>query len=158
MRYAGLIKNDFAAAPGVSVSFFVQGCPFHCNGCHNPQTWDFEGGKEFTSDTMDEIIAALTANGVKRSLSILGGEPLCEQNQFLTMLVIKTIKEHLPDTDVYIWTGYYYDNLPHTPYITQILSMTKCLIDGPYEEDKRDITLKMRGSSNQNIIYLDNSK
>ena len=158
MRYAGLLKNDFTAAPGVSVSFFVQGCPFHCNGCHNPQSWDFEGGKEFTTDTMDEIIAALTANGVKRSLSILGGEPLCEQNQFLTMLVIKTVKEHLPDTDVYIWTGYYYDDLPRTPYISQILSMTKCLTDGPYEEDKRDITLKMRGSSNQNIIYLDNSK
>ena len=78
MRYAGLIRNDFSAAPGISVSFFTQGCPNHCLGCHNPETWDFNGGKEFTYDILNEIVDALTANGVKRSLSILGGEPLCE--------------------------------------------------------------------------------
>ena len=109
MKYAGIIKNDLSAAPGISVSFFTQGCPHHCKGCHNPETWDFNGGKEFTYDVLNEVIDALTANGVERSLSILGGEPLCEENTFLTLLLIKTVKERLPNTKIYIWTGYYYD-------------------------------------------------
>ena len=70
MRYAGIIKNDFSAAPGVSVTFYTQGCPHHCFGCHNPETWDFEGGKEFTPEVIDEILEALTANNIMRSLAI----------------------------------------------------------------------------------------
>ena len=111
MRYAGIIKNDLAAAPGISFTFFSQGCSHHCPGCQNQQTWDFDGGKEFTYDVLNEVIDALTANGVERSLSILGGEPLCEENVFLTLLLIKTVKEKLPNTKIYIWTGYYYDEL-----------------------------------------------
>ena len=135
MRYAGLIKNDFSAAPGISVSFFTQGCPHHCKGCHNPETWDFDGGKEFTYDVLNEVIDALTANGVKRSLSILGGEPLCEENVFLTLLLIKTVKERLPNTKIYIWTGYYYDELikrSSDSHLKAILDYTDYLIDGPY--------------------------
>ena len=70
MRYAGLIKDDFTAAPGVCVSIFVQGCPHHCPGCFNPETWDFEGGKEFTFDVLQEIKESLNANGIKRSLCV----------------------------------------------------------------------------------------
>lgn len=158
MRYAGLIKNDFSAATGVSVSFYTQGCPHHCPGCHNPETWDYDGGLEFTTDVINEIIEALQANGIKRSLSILGGEPLCPENAFLTLLVIKTIKEKLPDTEIYLWTGYTYDDLPHNPNIKEILELITCLIDGPYIEAERDITLPMRGSRNQHIIYLDKNK
>lgn len=156
MKYAGLIKNDMCAAPGVSVSFFTQGCPHKCKGCHNPDTWSFEGGKEFTTDTLDEIISALTANGIERSLAIMGGEPLCGENTFLTYLVIKTVKEKLPDTKVYIWTGYYYEDLMknHDSRVMQIFELTDVLIDGPYVEEFRDITLPMRGSSNQSIIDL----
>ena len=161
MRYAGIIKNDFSAAPGISVSFFTQGCPHHCKGCHNPETWDFNGGKEFTYDILNEIVDALTANGVKRSLSILGGEPLCEQNIFLTLLVVKTVKERLPDTKIYIWTGYYYDELMKRnsdSHLKTILSLADYLIDGPYIQNLRDITLPMRGSSNQTIIDLKEKK
>lgn len=156
MKYAGIIKNDMSAAPGVSVSFFTQGCPHRCRGCHNPETWDFEKGKEFTNDTLNDIITALTANGIERSLSVMGGEPLCQENSFLTYLVIKTVKEKLPNTKVYIWTGYYYEDLlkKHDPRIAQILELTDVLIDGPYVEKLRDITLPMRGSSNQSIIDL----
>lgn len=156
MKYAGLIKNDMNAAPGVSVSFFTQGCPHRCRGCHNPETWDFEKGKEFTSNTLNEIISALSANGIERSLAIMGGEPLCQDNTFLTYLVIKTVKEKLPNTKVYIWTGYYYEDLLklHDPRVAQILELTDVLIDGPYVEALRDITLPMRGSSNQSIIDL----
>ena len=156
MKYAGIIKNDMSAAPGVSVSFFTQGCPHRCRGCHNPETWDFEKGKEFTNDTLNDIITALTANGIERSLAIMGGEPLCQENSFLTYLVIKTIKEKLPNTKIYIWTGYYYEDLlaKRDSRIAQILELTDVLVDGPYVEALRDITLPMRGSSNQSVIDL----
>ena len=156
MKYAGLIKNDFSAAPGVSTTFFVQGCPFHCEGCHNKDTWDFEGGKEFTPQTLDDIINALTANNISRNLCIMGGEPLCQENQFLTHLIIKTVKEQLPKTKIYIWTGYLYEDLLKNPnpHLEEILSLSDVLIDGPYIASLRDITLQMRGSSNQRIIEL----
>ena len=154
MQYAGLLKNDFSAAPGVSVSFYTQGCRFRCEHCHNPETWDFNGGLEFTPKIIDEIIEALTANGIQRNLCILGGEPLCPENEFLTYLIISSVKEKLPDVNVYIWTGYYFKDIPKSIHTDQILSMTHCIIDGPYIHSKRDITLQMRGSSNQNIIYL----
>ena len=111
MKYAGIIKNDFSAAPGISVSFFVQGCPHHCKGCHNPETCDFDGGKEVTYDALNDIAESLFANGISRSLAIMGGEPLCEQNIFLTLLVVKTIKEKYPNVKIYIWSGYTYDYL-----------------------------------------------
>lgn len=156
MRYADLKKNDVANSPGISVSFWTQGCPFHCKNCQNPGTWDFEGGKEFTPNVLKEILEALRANGIKRNFCVLGGEPLCQENAFLTLLVIKTVKEKYPDTKVYVWTGYYYKDLlkNENPHIIQILELTDVLIDGPYEENKRDITLQMRGSSNQSIIDL----
>lgn len=158
MRYAGLIRNDFSAAPGISVSFFTQGCPHHCPGCYNPETWDFDGGKEFTYDVLNEIEESLFANGVSRSLAIMGGEPLCEQNIFLTLLVVKTIKEKYPDVKIYIWTGYTYDYLmsriTNNLHLKQVLDYADFLIDGPYVEELRDISLPMRGSSNQKIIDL----
>ena len=157
MRYAGLNKNDMSAAPGVSVSFFVQGCPHHCKGCHNPETWNFNGGKEFTCNTLNEIVESLSANGISRSLAIMGGEPLCEQNIFLTLLVIKTVKEKYPDIKIYIWSGYTYDYLLNhmtNSHLRQVLDYADFLIDGPYIEELRDISLPMRGSSNQKIIDL----
>lgn len=156
MRYAGLNKNDMSATPGVSVSFFTQGCPHHCKGCHNPETWDFNGGKEFTWDTMNEILNSITANGITRSLAIMGGEPLCEHNAFLTLLICKTVKEKIPKVPIYIWSGYTYEHLKHTgdPHVHGVLEIADYLIDGPYIQELRDITLPLRGSSNQNIIDL----
>lgn len=156
MRYAGLLRNDLAAAPGVSVSFFTQGCPHKCQGCHNPETWDFNGGKEFTYETVQEIIRAIDANGVERSFSILGGEPLCEENLFLTLLVVEEVRKHFPNIKIYLWTGYYYSDLLKmmNPHLARILRLVDVLIDGPYIESKRDITLPLRGSTNQSIINL----
>lgn len=157
MKYAGIIKNDIAAAPGVCVSFFTQGCPHHCFGCHNPETWDFEKGKEFTNETFGEILQALQANGIHRDFCIMGGEPLCEQNQLLTLLLINTIKEKLPNIKIYVWTGYYYEDLikqTTNGKLQEILKKADVLIDGPYIQSQRDITLSMRGSKNQNIINL----
>ena len=156
MKYAGLLKNDFSAAPGVSTTIYLQGCPHRCEGCHNPETWDFDGGKEFTQQTLDDIIKSLNDNNISRNLCIMGGEPLCPENEFLTLLIIKTIKEQLPNVKVYIWTGYLYEDLLKTNnnHLVDILKLTDVLIDGPYVQELRDISLFMRGSSNQRIIYL----
>ena len=156
MKYSGLIRNDLAAAPGVSVTFFTQGCPHRCKGCHNPETWEFNGGKEFTPKVLDEIYEALRANGIKRNFCIMGGEPLCQENLFLTYLVLTEVKKHFPDVKIYIWTGYYYEQLLKNtdPKMKEILELADILIDGPYIEARRDVTLSLRGSSNQSIIYL----
>ena len=156
MRYAGIIKNDIAAGPKVNVTFFVQGCPNHCPGCHNPETWAFDGGKEFTNDTLTEIIASLTANGVQRNFSLMGGEPLCDENLFLTYLIITTIREKFPDITISLWTGYTYEQLKekHNKKIELIFEKIDYLIDGPYVQAQRDIGLKMRGSRNQRIIDM----
>ena len=155
MRYAGIIPNDLSAAPGVCVTFFTQGCPHHCPGCHNPETWDYEGGKEFEGNTIERIEQYLTANGIHRDLCIMGGEPLCPDNQFLTLLICNTIKDKLPDTKIYIWTGYTLEELnkDSNTRISQILEKTYAIIDGPYIAAERDITLPMRGSRNQRILY-----
>ena len=156
MKYAGVLYNDFSAAPGVSVSFFTQGCIFRCAGCHNPETWEFDGGEDFTADILDNIIEKLTDNSIKRNFCLMGGEPLCPENLFLSYLVLSTVKEKSPDTPIYIWTGYKYEDLikRHEQKLDAILEMADVLIDGPFIEAKRDVTLKMRGSTNQRIIYL----
>ena len=160
MRYSGLIPNDITAAPGICVSFFTQGCPHRCPGCHNPETWGFEGGKEFTNNTLQEIIKALTAQNIHRDLCIMGGEPLCDENAFLTYLVIQEVKNKVPEAKVYIWTGYTYEELlnRHHPQVRGALELADVLIDGPYIEAERDITLNMRGSRNQRIIDLSKKK
>lgn len=160
MRYAGIIKNDIAAAPGINLTFFTQGCPHRCHGCHNPETWDFDGGKEFNQEVMKEIIDGLTANGMHRDLCIMGGEPLCAENLFLTHLVIHSVLQVLPKTKIYLWTGYLYEDLQKSTdtRLKNILQLVDVLIDGPFIESERDITLQMRGSRNQRIIYLTKEK
>lgn len=162
MKYSGLYKNDFAAAPGTSVTLFVSGCHLHCPGCHNPEAQDFNFGQEFTYDTTLEIIDALKANGIHRNLCIMGGEPLAQENQEDILSLIVDVKEELPDTPIYIWTGYTYEELqaeitdeilPATD-LQWILENTDILVDGPYVQEERDVTLLMRGSRNQRILHL----
>ena len=161
MKYAGIIENDIAAAPGICVSFFTQGCPHHCPECHNPETWDFNGGKNFTKDTIQQILNALKANGIDRKLCIMGGEPLCPNNLEVTAEVIKETKKEFPNKEIFLWTGYTLQELKNnnnnkeTELLNFILNNINCLIDGRYEKDKKDTTLFMRGSSNQNIYYFD---
>lgn len=160
MRYSGLILNDITAAPGLCVSFFTQGCPHHCPGCHNPGTWAFDGGKEFTNDTLHQILEGLTAQGIKRNLCIMGGEPLCEANAFLVNLILQEVKHKLPEVKIYIWSGYTYEELLRSgdPHVKSCLKLADVLIDGPYIEAERDLTLEMRGSRNQRIIDLHKKK
>lgn len=156
MKYSGIIYNDISAAPGLCVTLFTQGCPHRCPGCHNPETWDFNGGKEFTEETMEEIIRGLKAQGIKRNYCVMGGEPLCDENAYFTFTTIWRVKYDLPDTLVYVWTGYTFDELLKSDniYVKEILKYADFIIDGPYIESERDITLDMRGSRNQKIIDL----
>lgn len=160
MRYADVLWNDIVSGDGLCVSFYTQGCPHRCPGCHNPETWDFKGGKEFPSTLLDELIVKLHAQGIDRPLCILGGEPLCQENLFLTTLLVKTVVEKSPNTPIYIWSGYTLEELQDmcNPHMDYILKNIDYLIDGRYEEELRDITLYLRGSSNQRIHKFDREK
>ena len=155
-RYAGINYNDFSAAPGVSLTFFTQGCPHRCLNCQNPETWDFDKGKPFEENLINEILEKLNANGIDRKFCIMGGEPLCKENLWLTWCLISAVKKKYPNKEIYIWTGYIYENLLKEDdlVLQKILNNIDYLIDGPYIDQLRDITLKMRGSSNQRIIKI----
>lgn len=155
-KIAGIYWDDTAAAPGISLSVYFSGCRFHCPGCHNPEAQDFNYGEELTSDLIKEILVKMNKNNVKRRLSILGGEPLNKENRVAVAGLIHDCKDTYPNLIIYVWTGYTIEELfeEDDPYIHFILEHINCLIDGRYEQDKRDITLPLRGSSNQRIIYL----
>lgn len=156
MKYAGLKANDIVDGIGVCVSVWVQGCPIHCKGCHNPETWDFNGGIEIQSDKLiDEIIELISKNGVKRNLSILGGEPLAYENLSFVYNLINRVRVAYPDITIYLWTGQTLEDLQQefNPFINEILTSIDVLIDGPYVEELRDISLPLRGSSNQRVLY-----
>lgn len=153
MRIAGLIKNDVVNGYDVCVSVWTQGCPFRCKECHNPQTWDFEGGENVDeADFIEEVCNLIIKNDIQRNLSILGGEPLCEQNLPFVNRLVRTVKAAFPTIMVFIWTGYIWEELN----IEQMGCVVKAdvLIDGRYDLNKRDITLPYRGSNNQRVIGI----
>lgn len=154
-RYAGLIKNDFANGIGTCVSFWTQGCPHRCPGCHNPETWDFDGGKPLPTDIKGQIIKAICANDFTRNLSILGGEPLCDQNLDEVDKIISSVRTAFPHIQIFVWTGYTIEELrkKNDEKINNILSQIDVLIDGRYIKEERDVTLKLRGSKNQRILF-----
>ena len=158
MNIAGIDYNDTAAAPGISVTVYVSGCEHYCKGCHNPEAWDFNYGEEFNHNTLNNIINGLSANGIKRNFCIMGGEPLHPKNRVGTYMMVDYIKEYDPDIEVWIWTGYVYEDLllesESDRALELILHMADVLVDGPFILEQRDVTLKARGSRNQRIIYL----
>ena len=159
IRIAGINENDFVNGKGVSVSLFLQGCPFHCKGCHNPETWNPDGGEIWDwNELINHILELITANGIQRNLSILGGEPLdtYDKRDFIRLL-IKVVKSRFPDIVICIWTGYTYDQLIEIIDAGEILTNIDYLIEGPFILEQRDVTLKWRGSRNQNIINLKKS-
>lgn len=160
MKYAGLIENDFTDGDGVTVSLWTQGCPHHCSGCQNPETWDFDGGHQVPDDLRGQIIKAISANGITRNFSVLGGEPLCEQNLDFVLNIVTSVRTAYPNIKIYIWSGYTFKELidKQDERIINILKQCNILIDGKYDEALRDTTLPLRGSSNQQIINLEENK
>lgn len=153
VKFAAINKNDFINGEGVCVSLWVQGCPHHCKGCHNPEQWDFNGGNEIDIDILiNEILIAIEANGIQRNFSVLGGEPMAQRNISNTLYILEQIKKHFPKIKTYVWTGYTIEELLSL-YNKEILQNIDILIDGRFILEERDITLKLRGSKNQRILY-----
>lgn len=163
MRYNTIKPNDVANAPGISISVYLQGCPHHCKGCFNPETWSYEGGKPLTAEIVEnEIIAKLNENDIKRNLCILGGEPLSNENLDTTLFIITNVLHYMENKlpKIYIWTGYTIEELierinerdGYSELLSIILTNINVLIDGPFIEEQKDLSLKMRGSRNQRII------
>lgn len=154
-KYAGLNTNDFANGKGICVSYFTQGCPHHCPGCFNPETWDFDGGKDIPDNIRGQIIKAICANGITRNFSVLGGEPLCDENIEEVENIILGVRTAFPNIKIFVWTGYTLEQLilRNNEHINNILKYIDVLIDGPFIESQKDLTLELRGSKNQRILY-----
>ena len=152
MRYAGIIENDVVNGEGICLSYWTQGCPHKCEGCHNPETWNFNCGKEDSKENiLNKILTLLNKNNIHRNLSILGGEPLCDENIDFTMEILKQVKQKYPSIKTFVWTGYTYEELCKL-YKNIIFDNIDVLIDGKYDKNQRDITLKLRGSKNQRVL------
>jgi anaerobic ribonucleoside-triphosphate reductase activating protein len=149
MKYGAIKKNDIANGIGVRVSLFVSGCRNHCEGCFQPQTWDFDYGLPFTKETEEEIVKALRPSWIQ-GLSILGGEPMEPENENILLPFIKRVKEIYPKKDIWLYSGYTYEELKGR----KILQYVDVLVDGRFEEKLRDPSLAFRGSSNQRILNV----
>lgn len=158
MRYSGIIKNDVVNGQGVCVSIWSQGCPHKCHNCHNPETWDFNGGLEIEeSKLISNVLDLIDKNDVKRNLSIIGGEPMCDQNIDFTTRLLSIVKKKFPKIKTFVWSGYTYEELLEKYDIKHIFTNLDILIDGRFESKNRDITLPLRGSSNQRVIDVQKS-
>lgn len=153
MRYNLIRKMDISDGPGVRVSVFLQGCEFHCKNCFNPETWSFDGGKEFTDEHIDEIMKLCGASHIK-GLSILGGEPLHPRNIEATTKIAKTFKEKYPNKDLWVWSGFIFDDDMRKK---EVFKYIDTLVDGQYVDELHNPTLKWRGSSNQRVIDVQKS-
>ena len=160
MYYGEIKKIDIANGDGVRVSLFVSGCRIHCPGCFNAMTWDFCYGKEFTQDTEKEIIEALEKDFIS-GLTVLGGEPFEPENQQVLAPFLKKVKELFPKKNIWCYSGYIYETellaengKAHTEVTEEMLSYIDVLVDGPFVEELKDISLVFRGSSNQRILKL----
>lgn len=153
LRYAVIRKQDISNGDGLRVTIFFQGCRFHCKGCWNESTWDFQGGKELTSDLIDEVIYLGKQEHIS-GISLLGGEPFQQDAQSLLALLIK-LKEEV-GKPIYLWTGYTYDKIPKTH--RECLKYIDVLVDGQYIEEQANYDLKWRGSANQRILHLKKGK
>lgn len=158
-RYSAIIPNDVVNGHGVCVSFFVQGCPHHCPGCFNEETWNFHGGIPYTPEVKWNIIKAIAANNINRNFSVLGGEPLAVQNIDMTWEVIDAVRHAYPNIEIILWTGYTYEELMVQPSenLLNILNTIDILVDGPFIEKEKDLSLQLRGSRNQRIWIRKNN-
>lgn len=159
MNYLGIDKASINNGPGVRVVLWVSGCTVNCKGCQNPESWDFNAGKLFDDDAKQELFDALDKPYIQ-GVTISGGHPLEKKNKLRVFNLIKEIKENFPDKDIWLYTGYKLSNddfkQPKFDIVMPNEDLWKCdvIVDGPYIEEQRDITLKFRGSKNQRLINV----
>ena len=153
MHYNKIRKMDIADGPGVRVSIFMQGCTFNCKNCFNPETHDFAGGKEFTDETIEHILELSNKDTIE-GLSILGGEPMHPKNIEGTTKLVKAFKEKFPQKNIWVWSGFQFDKDLKNK---EALNYIDVLVDGQYQDELHNPTLKWRGSENQRVIDVQNS-
>lgn len=159
MYYGEIKPVDIANGTGVRVSLFVSGCRNHCKGCFQPETWDFCYGKPYTEDTEEELMTALSPDYIE-GLSLLGGDPFEPENQKELVKLLRKVKKIYPNKTVWAYTGYSLETLlagrshPCCYVTKEMLGYIDVLVDGQFCEEKKDISLAFRGSSNQRIIKM----
>ena len=157
MNYATIKPRDIANGPGVRVSLFVSGCTHRCPGCFNEEAWDFNFGQPFTQEVIDKILEDLSPSFVK-GLTLLGGEPFDPRNQPAIVELLRQIKAKYPEKSIWAFSGYLFDKdiLPGKlgdPAVTrEYLSYLDVLVDGPFVQARKNLTLRFRGSENQRLI------
>lgn len=161
MRWASIRSLDVSNGENVGVSLFVQGCHFHCSGCFNPETWGFEGGNEWTLRTKAKLLDLISRPYIKR-VSILGGEPLADENIPDVYDLVNEIHTKYPDKKVWLFSGFTWEqitwiNSELSDIRLTIISLCDVLVDGKYFEEQRDFTLKWCGSKNQRVIDVQKS-
>ncbi len=164
MNYGTIKFHDVADGPGIRTTLFVSGCLRHCKGCFQPETWDFNYGKKFTSETEDTIIDSLHKTYVD-GLTILGGEPFEPDNQRVLVGFLRRVREIFPDLSIWIYSGFTWEELTgripercRCEVTDEMLSYIDILVDGRFIESKKNLTLMFRGSENQRIIDLKKSE
>ena len=153
MRYHKIRKMDISNGPGVRVSIFMQGCTFNCKNCFNPETHDFNGGREFGDDTIERILDLCSLDHIV-GLSILGGEPMHPKNIEGTTKLVKKFKERYPNKTIWVWSGFLFDRDLKDK---EVLNYIDVLVDGQYEDELHNPKLKYCGSSNQRVIDVKKS-
>lgn len=162
MYYSLINRFDIADGPGIRVSLFVSGCRNHCEGCFNPQTWNFCHGQPFTNDTLEEILKYLNNDAVQ-GFSLLGGDPFEPENQEECYRILSEIKKKYPTKNIWCYTGCTFENLlkeddmHYTAYTRKLFTLIDVLVDGKFILAQRDITLPYRGSTNQRLIDIRSS-
>ena len=157
MNYIGLSAYDTANGPGVRVSLFVSGCRNRCKNCFQPETWDFNYGKPFDEQTEEKLIKMLAPSYIN-GLTVLGGEPMEPENQRALLPFLKKVKAAYPQKTIWLYTGFTLEELrspdcrAHTEYTEEILKLLTVLVDGRFVEEKKNISLRFRGSENQRLI------
>ena len=153
MRYNKIRKMDISNGPGVRVSIFMQGCTFNCKNCFNPETHDFDGGREFGDDTIEKVLDLCSKDYVV-GLSILGGEPMHPKNIDGTTKLAKAFKERYPDKNIWVWSGFLFDRDLKNK---EVLKYIDVLVDGQYQDELHNPKLRWCGSSNQRVIDVKKS-
>lgn len=175
MRYAQIRSMDISNGEGVGVSLFVQGCPFHCKNCFNSETWDFNGGKEWTEKTKNKFMELIDRPYIKR-VSFLGGECLADQNLDEVLKLVKQIRISFPEKTIWLYTGFCWNDIMCSFAGLQadcvvldkkdieawekrrkIISNVDVLVDGEYIDEQKDLSLKFKGSKNQRVIDVKQS-
>lgn len=162
MHYATIKECDIANGPGVRVSVFVSGCNHHCKGCFNEIAWNFEYGNEFTEETINKILKDLDKDYIE-GLSLLGGEPLEHINQKGLLPLVKKVKEKFPNKSIWCYTGFDYEKdvmgnmYKNWDETKELINNIDVIVDGKFEQELKNPSLKFRGSSNQRVIDVPKS-